>query len=95
MNTIITEKSNQKRNGMIDILRFCFSLIIVCHHSYMLTVPNTKPCVFYGGWIFTDFFFILSGMLMVDSVEKMKKTGEGWLIADIRFCTAAKSCFFG
>ena len=71
------EKDKQNRNGMIDVLRFGFSVIVVCHHSYMLTVPNTIPCVFFGGWIFTDFFFLLSGMLMVSSVDNMRKNSPG------------------
>ncbi len=59
----------KKRNGRIDFLRFVFALIIVLHHTrYLLGYENT---IFIGGSLGVEFFFLVSGYLMVASVEKI------------------------
>ena len=51
-----------KRNTTIDILRLVFALIIMLHHSrYFLGYDR---CVFAGGSLAVEFFFIVSGFLM-------------------------------
>lgn len=50
------------RNGRIDFLRFCFSIIVVLYHGG----------VFLGGWIGVEFFFIVSGYYMCRSYESGK-----------------------
>lgn len=65
----VNEKA--ERNNAVDFLQFLFCMAIVCHHSYMLMYPSVFPCYFQGAWIFTDFFFFLSGILMIGSAEKV------------------------
>ena len=60
---------NKKRNGRIDFLRFVFALIIVLHHTrYLLGYEHT---IFIGGSLGVEFFFLVSGYLMLASVEKI------------------------
>lgn len=75
----------KKRNSTIDMLKFISCLVIVIHHSYMLTVPNTVPCVYHGGWIFTDFFFMISGLFMAESIGKTDPSSCQWVGASVRF----------
>lgn len=56
-----------KRNGKIDFLRFLFSLIIVIHHSRYLFGDDN--CLFLGGSFAVEFFFLVSGYLMMASIE--------------------------
>lgn len=59
----------KRRNGVIDLLRFVFSMIIVLHHTrYLLGDDN---CLFLGGSLAVEFFFIVSGYLCMNSAEKM------------------------
>lgn len=44
-----------KRNGMVDIYRLIFILLIMAHHLYVSDAP------FESAWIYVEFFFILSG----------------------------------
>ena len=66
------------RNGKIEFLRFIFSVIIVIHHSrYVLGDAN---CKFLGGSFAVEFFFLVSGYLMMASIEKLstrKAPGQG------------------
>ena len=49
------------RNTAIDLLRFVFAVIIMLHHSrYVVGYDN---CVFAGGSLAVEFFFIVSGWL--------------------------------
>lgn len=57
-----------KKNGEIEFFRFIFSVIILLHHSQYLVQP--KNCPFVGGSLAVEFFFILSGCLMAQSIEK-------------------------
>lgn len=61
------------RNGEIDFLRFIFALIIVLHHSRSLVGDNR--CLFLGGSLSVEFFFIVSGYLMMASIEKASAAG--------------------
>ena len=58
----------KRRNQTIDFLRFLFSVIIVIHHSrYLLGDEN---CMFLGGSLAVEFFFLVSGYLMMATVAK-------------------------
>lgn len=58
----------RKRNGAIDFWKFVFALIIVQFHSSNFDV--TKSCPFIGGAIAVEFYFIVSGFLMAESICK-------------------------
>ena len=59
----------KKRNGRIDFLRFVFALIIVLHHTrYLLGYEHT---IFIGGSLGVEFFFLVSGYLLVATVERV------------------------
>lgn len=65
-----------KRNGKIEFLRFLFSVIIVIHHSRYLL--GDKNCMFLGGSFAVEFFFLVSGYLMMATIEgKNAKGGPG------------------
>ena len=48
-----------QRNGMIDIWRFIFALLIMGHHMYHLDIGESY--LFQSAWIYVEFFFMLSG----------------------------------
>lgn len=62
-----------KRNQIIDICRFVFAVIIVFHHSrYLLGDEN---CMFLGGSLGVEFYFLVSGYLLMSSVMEKKHKG--------------------
>lgn len=61
----------KKRNGSIDFLRFVFAVIIMLHHSRY--VVGYDSCVFAGGSLGVEFFFLVSGFLMAASAERAAK----------------------
>lgn len=65
----MSEKTKSRRNGRIEILRFIFAFIVLLHHSrYLLGDDN---CYFLGGSLGVEFFFLVSGYLMMNSVDKI------------------------
>lgn len=58
------------RNGKVEFWRFIFSVIIMIHHSRNLV--GDKNCMFLGGSLAVEFFFLVSGYLMMVSIEKRK-----------------------
>jgi len=56
------------KNGKIEFLRFLFSIIIIIHHSRYLI--GNEECMFLGGSFAVEFFFIVSGYLMMASIDK-------------------------
>lgn len=61
------------RNAVIDILRLVFALLIVAYHGRLLFSNTSFQGIFYGCWIGVEFFFVVSGYLMVASAVKSKK----------------------
>lgn len=59
------------RNGKVEFWRFIFSVIIVIHHSRALL--GDENCMFLGGSLAVEFFFLVSGYLMMASIEKKKE----------------------
>lgn len=63
------------RNGKIEFLRFLFSVIVLVHHSRY--VFGDKECLFLGGSLAVEFFFLVSGFLMMATIEKVRARNEG------------------
>lgn len=63
--------SISKKNGKIELLRFIFSIIIMMHHSRYLL--GNERCWFLGGSFAVEFFFIVSGYLMMATIEKQNR----------------------
>ena len=58
----------KQHNVTIDFLRFLFSVIVVLHHSrYVLGDDN---CYFLGGSLAVEFFFFVSGYLLLAGADK-------------------------
>lgn len=68
----------KQHNVTIDFLRFLFSVIVVLHHSrYVLGDDN---CYFLGGSLAVEFFFFVSGYLLLVGADKAgRKNGAGYL----------------
>ena len=62
------------RNGKVEFWRFIFSAIIMIHHSRNLV--GDKNCMFLGGSLAVEFFFLVSGYLMMASIEKKKEAPD-------------------
>lgn len=63
-------KKTNVRNGKVEFWRFIFSIIIVLHHSRYLL--GDDRCMFLGGSFAVEFFFLVSGYLMMASIEKRR-----------------------
>ena len=63
------------RNRFIELSRFVAALIIFFHHSDRLGVATVAPL----GWIFVEYFFMLSGFFMTqhfhDNPQKIGDSG--------------------
>lgn len=57
-----------KRNGNIELLRFCFCMFIVFLHFK----DNIKSGLFLSGYLGVDFFFMLSGLFMAKKLRRDK-----------------------
>lgn len=73
-NGSICEKNKKARNGKIEFLRFLFAVIIVFHHSRSFLGDEISP--FLGGSLAVEFFFFVSGYLMMASIDKKNKLGK-------------------
>lgn len=72
-----------KRNHQIDLWRFVFSMIIVIHHSRNLL--GDDQCKFLGGSLAVEFFFLVSGYLMMASIEKQKERTDSIALDTVSF----------
>ncbi|MDO4493038.1 MAG: acyltransferase family protein [Clostridia bacterium] len=59
----------KQRNGKIDFYKFVFSVIIVLHHTRSLL--GDSECLFLGGSFAVEFFFMVSGYLLMQSIRKL------------------------
>lgn len=59
----------KKRNGKIDFLRFLFAVIVLIYHSRY--VVGDEKSLFLGGSFAVEFFFLVSGYLMIASIRRM------------------------
>lgn len=67
------QKSN-KRVGEMEFLRFIFSVIIVLHHSRNFVGNETS--LFLNGAFAVEFFFVLSGFLLMKSISKLQTDSQ-------------------
>lgn len=87
-----------ERNAEIELLRFIFATIIVLRHSRSIWSQDSAPYPFFlEGAFAVDFFFLLSGYLLMASIDKkdMKSLNSSTLALDtIRFLIRKVSCFY-
>lgn len=72
-NSSYLSSNKTTKNGKIEFLRFFFSIIIVIHHSRSFLGDEISP--FLGGSLGVEFFFFVSGYLMMSTIEKKNKLG--------------------
>lgn len=59
------------RNYQLDVLKLVFTLFVFVSHTFIFIGENTRFKPPYGlGWVSVHFFFIVSGLLMVNSYMK-------------------------
>ncbi len=61
------------RNGKIDLLKFLFSLCVVLNHAKYILPKGVKGMVS-GYSLSVEFFFLVSGCLLMTSIEKAERT---------------------
>lgn len=61
-----------RKNGKIDFLKFIFAVVIVLHHGSQ-KVLGLKSGYFIGGSLAVEFFFIVSGYLLMASISRMSE----------------------
>lgn len=71
-NTSGSRLTVRHRNGEIEVLRFLFSVIIVIYHCNPF---YGKGFPFYGGALAVEFFFLVSGYLMMQTIDRRNKQG--------------------
>jgi peptidoglycan/LPS O-acetylase OafA/YrhL len=64
-------KKQVSYNYFIDLLKFIFSVIIVFYHSWIFT-GEYGAGFFNHGYLAVDFYFIVTGYLMMQSIAKEK-----------------------
>lgn len=62
-------QNHLRKNGTIEFFRFIYSIVIVFCHAVVL--GSSEKYIFSSGAICVEFFFLVSGYLMAQSVEKM------------------------
>lgn len=64
-----------KRNYVLDLLRFLFSIMIVIHHSFVITNGEFRYAP--SGYIGVEFFFLVTGFYMMSYIERFwQKKGQ-------------------
>lgn len=58
------------KNGKIDFLKFLFAVVIVIHHGAKNVIDIETP-LYTGGSLAVEFFFIVSGYLLMASVSRL------------------------
>lgn len=61
------------RNGKIDFLRFVFSICIVLNHAKIFLPAGPLADRFMGYSLAVEFFFLVSGYLLMATIEKAEK----------------------
>jgi len=61
------------RNKDVDLWRFIAILIIMAHHLYILGI---KEYPFYDGWIYVEFFLIITGYYTLSHFEGKRKENK-------------------
>ncbi len=69
--------SKTQKNGKLEFLRFLFSIAVMLRHSHYFLSNQNEPKIVTGGGAFAvEFFFILSGCLMMHSIQKLSTPPE-------------------
>lgn len=71
------EQTGVRRNGAVEFIRFLFSIVICVLHFWDGEVLGDRRIAFCGGYLAVDFFFVLSGFLMVQHFLDRKIGGGG------------------
>lgn len=67
-----------KKNGMIDLYRLLFALVIMAGHS--VNIGMEPPFPFAGVGIFVEFFYLLTGYYTVSHFDKqISQTSSEWI----------------
>ena len=77
-------KKQTSYNYFIDLLKFIFSVIIVFYHSWIFT-GEYGAGFFNHGYLAVDFYFIVTGYLMMQSIAKEKETKEALGLQTLKF----------
>lgn len=64
--------TNNTENYYIDFLRLIFSFIIMFYHTWVFAGPG-ETSLFHYGYLAVNFYFIVTGYLMMNSLEKSNK----------------------
>ena len=67
----------KQRNGMTDLLKFIFAVMIVCYHSKSFA-DRGGSFIFTQGYIAVDFFFITAGFHLAASAMRKRDAGGGY-----------------
>ena len=59
------KKDSKGKNQVVEVFRFLATVAMLLHHTDSLGINR----IAWGGWIFVEFFFILSGYLMTSHFE--------------------------
>ncbi len=76
-------QTSNKRVGEMEFHRFLFSVIIVLHHSRNFV--GNESSLFLNGAFAVEFFFILSGFLMMKSISTMQTNPQNLGTETTRF----------
>ncbi len=68
--------SPNARNGKIDFLRFFFSFLIILNHAQYFMPDGKLEDMFKGYSFCVEFFFLVSGYLMMASIERIESRGS-------------------
>jgi len=71
-----TQRQGAERNLELDILRVVFAVCVVMRHTFMIQTPNGEV-VMHGGYRAVEFFFMVSGFLMAESIERKRAVPAG------------------
>ena len=63
----------KEENYFIDFLRFIFSICIVIYHGRLFAL-NEYDAILRNGHYGVDFYFIVTGYLMMNTIFKTKKS---------------------
>lgn len=79
----MSETKTGNKNGKIELLRFIFAAIIMLFHFFAMDVEESKW--FASGALGVEFFFVLSGWLMMASIDRAAPAGPELGSETLRF----------
>lgn len=79
--------SANNKNHTIELLRFIFAVLIILYHSYQYLFLRQGLLFFKHSYLADEFFFIVSGFFIANSVFKSNLQKSNWEILRSRFST--------